>query len=330
MWLRAVGCLVTLILSLLATPLTAEAQQLAQVPRIGVLSASSSAAEASSYSLEAFRQGLRDLGYVEGQNIAVEYRFAEWQEARLAALAAELVRLPVDVLVTRATPAARAARQATSTIPIVFTNVNDPVGQGLVASLARPGGNVTGLSTLSSELSGKLLELLQEAVPGLRRVAVLWNAANRGIALQFRETQDAARVLGLELHSLEVRDPDDIDRLVAAALGERAEGLVVLPATPLRYPTQVVDFATTHRLPVIYAERERVQAGGLMSYGPHYREIARRAAAYVDKILKGAKPADLPVEQPMKFEFVINLKTAQTLGLTLPPHLLFFADEVLQ
>jgi putative ABC transport system substrate-binding protein len=329
MWLRTVGYIVTLILSVLALPLAAEAQQLTKVPRIGVLSVSPSAVEASLYHLEAFRQGLRDLGYVEGQNIAVEYRFAEGQEARLAALAAELVRLPVDVLVTRSAPAVHAARRVTSTTPIVFMNVNDPVGQGIVMSLAWPGGNVTGLSTLSSELSGRRLQLLKEAVPGLRRVAVVWNAANPGMVLQFRETQDTARELELELHSLEVRGPDDVDRVIAAALEVRAEGLVVLP-TPMRSLTQVVDFATTHQLPAIYAERERVQAGGLMSYGPHYREIARRAAAYVDKILKGAKPADLPVEQAMRFEFVINLKTAKRLGITFSPSLLAFADEVLQ
>jgi putative tryptophan/tyrosine transport system substrate-binding protein len=330
MWWRTLGGLVTLILTLLATLLAADAQRAGKVPRIGVLSANSQASEASLYQLEAFRQGLRDLGYVEGQNLTVEYRFAEWHEERLAALAAELVGLPVDVLVTRSAPAAHAARHATSTIPIVFSNVNDPVRQGIVASLAQPGGNLTGLSTLSSEISGKRLQLLKEAIPGLQRVAVVWHAANPGMALQFRETQDTARVLGLELHSLEVRSPDDVDRVVAAARAERVEGLVVLPGLPVRSPMQVVDFAITHRLPAIYAERELVQAGGLMSYGPNYREIARRAAAYVDKILKGAKPVDLPVEQAMWFEFVINLKTAQALGLTLPPVVLFQADEVIK
>jgi putative tryptophan/tyrosine transport system substrate-binding protein len=330
MWCSAIGCIVMLTLSLLVVPLAAETQQLTTVPRIGVLSVSSSAVEASLHHLEAFRQGLRDLGYVEGQNIAVEYRFAEGQEARLAAHAAELVRLPVDVLVTRSAPAAHAARRATSTTPIVFMNVNDPVGQGIVASLAWPGGNVTGLSTLSSELSGKRLQLLKEAVPGLRRVAVVWNAANPGMALQFRETQDAARELELELHSLEVRGPDDVDRVIAAALEERAEGLVVLSGTPMRYPTQIVDFGVTHRLPAIYAEPTLVKAGGLMSYGPHYRAMARQAATYVEKILKGAKPADLPVEQATRFEFVINLKAAKRLGITFSPALLVFADEVHQ
>jgi putative tryptophan/tyrosine transport system substrate-binding protein len=329
MWRRTMGYIVTLILGLLATPLAAEAQPAAKVPRIGVLS-NNSLASASVHYLEPFRQGLRDLGYVEGQNITVEYRFAEWHEERLAALAAELVRLPVDVLVTLAAPATRAARQATTTIPIVFMIVNDPVGQGFVASLAWPGGNVTGLSTLSSELSGKRLELLQEAVPGLRRVAVFWNAANPGMALQFHETPAAAHGLALALHSLEVRGPDECDGAIAAALEAHAEGFVVLAGTPVRYLTQIVDFAATHRLPAIYAEPELVKAGGLMSYGPHYREIARRAPVYVDKILKGATPASLPVEQAMRFDFVINLKTAAALGLTLPPHILALANEVIR
>jgi ABC-type uncharacterized transport system substrate-binding protein len=227
------GCIVTLILSLLAAPLATEAQPVAKVPRVGVL-ANNSLASASVHYIEPFRQGLRDLGYVEGQNIVVEYRFAEWQEDRLPALAAELLQLPVDVLVTLAAPATRVARQATTTIPIVFMIVNDPVGQGFVASLAQPGGNVTGVSTLSSELSGKRLELLQEAVPGLRRVAVFWNASNPGMALQFREAQAAAQVLGLALHSGEVRGPDECDGAIAAALEAHTEGLVVLAGTPVR------------------------------------------------------------------------------------------------
>jgi putative ABC transport system substrate-binding protein len=323
------GCLVTLILSLVAAPLAAAVQPAPKVPRIGVLS-NNSLASASVHYLQPFRQGLRDLGYVEGQNIIVEYRFAEWHEDRLPALAAELVQLPVDVLVTLAAPATRVARQATTTIPIVFMIVNDPVGQGFIASLARPGGNVTGVSTLSSELSGKRLELLQEAVPGLRRVAVFWNAANPGMALQFREAQAAAQELGLVLHSVEVRGPDESDQAVAAALEAHAEGLVVLAGPPVRYLTQLVDVAATHRLPAIDAESESVKAGGLMSYGPHYRALARRAPIYVDKILKGVKPADLPVEQPTKFELVLNLKTAQALGMTMPPSLLLLADEVIQ
>jgi putative ABC transport system substrate-binding protein len=321
--------MVTLMLSLLIAPLAAEAQPAAKVPRIGVLT-NSSLDSASVHYIEPFRQGLRDLSYVEGQNIAVEYRFAEWQDDRLPALAAELLQLPVDVLVTLSAPATRVAQQATTTIPIVFMIVNDPVGQGFVASLAQPGGNVTGVSTLSSELSGKRLELLQEAVPGLRRVALLWNAANPGMALQFREAQAAAQGLGLALHSGEIRGPDECDGALAAALEAHAEGLVVLAGTPVRSFTQIVDFAATHRLPAIYAEPALVKAGGLMSYGPNYREIARRAPVYVDKILKGATPASLPVEQARRFDFVINRKTAQTLGLTLPPHLLVLADEVIQ
>jgi putative ABC transport system substrate-binding protein len=246
----------------------------------------------------------------------------------LADLAAELVRLQVEVLVTVSAPATHAARHATSTIPIVFAPVNDPVEQGIVASLARPGGNVTGVSTLSSEISQKRLELFKETMPGLRRVAVLWNSANPGMALQFHAMQDAAQVLGLALHSLEVRSPDDVDH--AAASAEHVEGLIVLPGIPMRYSMQVIDFAAAHRLPAIYAERNHVQTGGLMSYGPDYRDIYRRAAVYVDKIFQGVTPADLPVETPWKFELIINLKTAQTLGLTIPPALLFQADEVIK
>jgi putative ABC transport system substrate-binding protein len=327
--MTALVLLMILVLGMLAAPLTTQAQPAVKVPRIGVL-AHNSLASASVPYLEPFRQGLRDLGYVEGQNIAVEYRFAEWHDERLPALAAELVQLPVDVLVTLAAPATRAAQQATATIPIIFMTVNDPVGQGLVASLAQPGGNVTGVSTLSSELSGKRLELLQEAVPGLRHVAVFWNAANPGMALQFREAQAAAQGLRLTLHSAEVRGPDESDRAIAAALEAQAEGLVVLAGTPVRSFTQIVDVAATHRLPAIYAEPELVRAGGLMSYGPHYRALARRAPVYVDKILRGATPASLPVEQATKFELVLNLKTASALGLTIPPTLLILADEVIR
>jgi putative ABC transport system substrate-binding protein len=322
--------LVTLALALLMAPVVADAQPAAKVPRIGFFSTDSPASEVARYYLEAFRQGLRELGYVEGQNIAIEERFAAWRDERLAELAAELVRLNVEVIVTQAAPATQAARHATGIIPIVFTNVNDPVGQGIVASLARPGANVTGLSTLSSPISGKRLELLKEAVPEVARVAVFWNAANPAFALMLREMPSAAQALGLQLQSLEVQSPDDLDRAFEVAIGERADSLVVLPGTPMRSPTQVVDFAATHRLPAMYTERARVEAGGLMSYGPNYREISRRAAIYVDKILKGTKPADLPVEQPTKFEFVVNLKTAEALGLTIPPLLLFQADEVIR
>jgi putative ABC transport system substrate-binding protein len=327
---RRIGLLVTLALSLLVAPVGAAAQPAANVPRIGFFSSDAPASEGARSYLEAFRQGLRELGYVEGQTIAVEERFAAWRTERLAELAAELVRLNVEVIVTQAAPATQAARHATRTIPIVFTNVNDPVGQGIVASLARPGANVTGLSTLSSPISGKRLELLKEAAPGVARVAVFWNAANPAFALMVREMHSAAPALGLQLQSLAVHSPDDLDRAFEAATGEGAESLVVLPGTPMRSPTQVVEFAATHRLPAMYAENARVKAGGLMSYGPNYREISRRAATYVDKILKGTIPADLPVEQPITFELVINLKTAQALGLTIPPTLLFQADEVIR
>jgi putative ABC transport system substrate-binding protein len=327
---RTIILIVPLALGLLMAPVVADAQPAANVPRIGFFSSDSPASAGAQSSLEAFRQGLRELGYVEGQNIAIEERFAAWRDERLAELAAELVRLNVEVIVTQAAPATQAARHATGIIPIVFTNVNDPVGQGIVASLARPGANVTGLSTLSSPISGKRLELLKEAVPEVARVAVFWNAANPAFALMLREMPSAAQALGLQLQSLEVQSPDDLDRAFEVAIGERADSLVVLPGTPMRSPTQVVDFAATHRLPAMYTERARVEAGGLMSYGPNYRDISRRAAIYVDKILKGTKPADLPVEQPTKFEFVVNLKTAEALGLTIPPLLLFQADEVIR
>ncbi len=327
---RTLGLLIALAVSLVVAPLVADAQPAAKVPQIGFFSTDSPASEVARYYLEAFRQGLRELGYVEGQNIAIEERFAAWRDERLAELAAELVRLNVEVIVTQAAPATQAARHATGIIPIVFTNVNDPVGQGIVASLARPGANVTGLSTLSSPISGKRLELLKEAVPGVARVAVFWNSANPAFALMMREMQSAAHALGLQLQSLEVQRPDDLDRAFEAAIGERADSLVVLPGTPMRSPTQVVDFAATHRLPAMYTERARVEAGGLMSYGPNYRDISRRAAIYVDKILKGAKAADLPVEQPTTFQLVINLKAAQALDLTIPPTLLFQADEVIR
>ena len=321
---HTVGLIVTLALSMLAAPLAADAQPAGKVPRIGFLTSG------FSY-VEAFRQGLRELGYVEGQHIAIEYRDAEGSYERLPDLVAELVRLPVDVLVVGGSARARAAQQATQTIPIVMAFSGDPVGTGLVASLARPGGNVTGLSLMAPELSGKRLALLQEAVPGGTRVAVLWHPDNPVTGLTLRETEVAARGVGMQMQSLEVRSPNDVERAFHTITSERAEALIVLPSGFFTFHrTWIVELAAKSRLPAMYQERDYVDAGGLMSYGPSFADLPRRAARYVDKILKGAKPADLPVEQPMKFEFVINLKTAQTLGLTLPPHLLYFADEVIQ
>jgi putative ABC transport system substrate-binding protein len=280
---------------------------------------------------EAFRQRLRALGYVEGQTIALEERWAEGRYDRLPSLAAELVRLNVDIIVTASTPAVQAAQQATRTIPIVMTVVSDPVESDIVASLARPGRNVTGLSLMHPELSGKRLELLKEVVPKVSRVAVLWNPSNPIIPPLLRETEAAARALGVELQALEVRAPTELDRAFAAMTRGRAGALMVLPDVILRnQQRRIIDLAAKGRLPAMYAWREPVDAGGLMAYGASIPEIFRRAAVYVDKILKGAKPADLPVEQPTRFELVINLKTAKALGLTIPQSVLIRADQVIQ
>ena len=320
-----VGVIVTLTLGLLAAPLTAAAPPAGKVWRIGYLVAGIGRIP------EAFRQGLRDLGYVEGQNLTIEYRHADNQLDRLADLAAELVRLPVDVLVTGGGNAARAARQVTSTIPIVVAGAVDPVGDGLVASLAQPGGNITGLSLLSLELGGKRLELLKEVVPTASRVAVLFNPASPGNRRQWREMEGAARLLGVQLHALEVGGPAELERAFDTATREGAGALIILENFLFNtYQTQIIHLAAKSQLPAMYEQREFVDAGGLMSYSPSRPDLFRRAAAYVDKILTGTKPADLPVEQPMKFELVLNLKTAQALGITFPATLLFQADEVIR
>ena len=305
------------------------AQQPKKVPRIGYLAAVSSSAD--SRRLEAFRQGLRELGYVEKKNITIEYRYAEGKLDLLSDLAAELVRLKVDIIVTQSTLDAYAARQSTSTIPIVMTASGDAVGTGLVASLARPGGNITGLTSLSRELSGKRLELLKEAVRGLSRVAVLWNAANPDKARDVEETQVQARTLGLELQSLEIRGPNDFDGAFQTATRKRAGALLILAdSLTITHQSRIVDLSAKSRLPAMHEQREFVEAGGLMAYGPSLLGLFRRIATYVDKILKGAKPADLPVEQPMQFELVINLKTAKNIGLTIPPELLVRANKVIK
>jgi putative tryptophan/tyrosine transport system substrate-binding protein len=314
---------------LLALGVTAEAQQPKKVPRIGLLGVvSASAAEGR---IEAFRQGLRDLGYVEGKDIVIEYRTAEGKLERLPALAAELVRLKVDVIVTRGPPPTRSAKEATSTIPIVMGSDIDPVGNGFVASLARPGGNITGLSALSPELSGKQLELLKEIIPKLSRVAVLGTSTIPGSAQMLRETEAAAGVFGVHLQYLDVQKPKEIETAFRAASKGRADAVLVLPnPLTLSQRTQVVDLAVKSRLPVMYPQSEYVEDGGLMTYGPSINDLFRRAATYVDKILKGAKPADLPVEQPTKFEFIINLKAAKQIGLTIPPNVLARADQVIK
>jgi putative ABC transport system substrate-binding protein len=281
--------------------------------------------------LEAFRQGLRDLGYVEGQNLVIESRYAEGREERLPDLAAELVRLKVDVIVAGG-PAIRAAQHATSTIPIVMAVTGDPVQSGYVASLARPGGNITGVSVLGAELTGKRLEILKETVPQSTRIAVLANPATPTYGALMHDLTVTARALGLHLHVLELRSPDELDPAFAAMRRAGAEALFVVedPLLIDHLRGRIADLAATHRLPAIYSWKMSVAAGGLMSYGPSMPDMTRRAATYVDKILKGTTPGELPVERPMKFELVINLKTAKALGLTIPPTLLFQADEVIQ
>ena len=319
----------TLYAMLSALCFSAPAQQPTKIPRIGFLSASSPAA--LSARIEAFRQGLRELGYVEGKNIVIEWRSAEGKLDRIPALAAELVRLKVDIIVTAGPSLTHAAKEATSTIPIVMTFDPDPVGSGFVASLARPGGNITGLSTLSPEISGKQLELLKETVPKLSRVAVLGNSTSPGNAQALREMELAAGVSKAKLQYLDVLDPKDIETAFRAASKGRADVILVLPSPLLTSQrTQIVDLAVKSRLPAIYFQTEFVEAGGLMSYGASITDMDRRSATYVDKILKGAKPADLPVERPTKFEFVINLKTAKALNLTIPQSVLYRADKVIK
>ena len=306
-----------------------EAQQLAKMPRIGFLNALFPTTNPAR--IEAFRQGLRDIGYVEGKNIVIEYRYAERKFDRLPALAAALVRLKVDVIVTSASQETRAAKEATSTIPIVMINVGDPVGTGFVASLARPGSNITGLSTLSPELSGKRLELLKEIIPKLTRVAVLGNSTSPGNADTLKELELAAQELKVKLQYLDVLSVNDIETSFRAAGKERADAVLVLSdALFTSQRRQIIDLAVKSRLPASYARPEFVQSGGLMTYGPNINDLDRRAATYVDKILKGAKPADLPVEQPTKFEFIINLKAAKQIGLTIPPNVLARADKVIK
>jgi putative tryptophan/tyrosine transport system substrate-binding protein len=307
----------------------ARAQQPAKVPRIGYLSAASPSAIAAL--TEAFRQGLREHGYVEDKNIVIEYRSAEGKPDRLPALAAELVRLKVDVIVTAGSTSTRSAKEATVSIPIVMAQDSDPIGTGLVASLARPGGNITGLSTLSPETSGKQLELLREIVPRLSRVAVLGTSTRPGNAQALREVELAAGAFGVQLQYLDVRGPNDVEAAFREASKGRAGAILVL-TSPIFFShrTQLADLAVKSRLPAIYFWPEFVEDGGLMTYGASISDLFRRAATYVDKILKGAKPAELPVEQPTKFEFIINLKAAKQIGLTIPPTVLARADKVIK
>ena len=326
MGLGIVGIIVTLALGLL-TPLTADAQTPAKIPHIGIIA---EWPEDSPY-YGIFRQGLRELGYMEGQNIALEWRITEGKLDRLADMATELVRLKMDIIVTAGTPATRAAMQATTTIPIIMVSVGDPLRTGLVASLARPGGNVTGSSLLGPELSPKRLQLLKETLPTASRVAFLWNPTNPSNVLHFEDIQAGARALGVTLHSVEVSSPNEFTSAFAAMMRERPDALIMTAdGMHQQHVGQIIDFAAEHRLPVMSNLKENVVAGALMSYGASLLDLYRRATLYVDKILKGAKPGDLPVQQPMQFELVINLKTAKSLCLTIPPTLLFQADEVIQ
>jgi putative tryptophan/tyrosine transport system substrate-binding protein len=329
---RSIGLPLIFALGLLVAPLCAQAQPLGKpIPRIGELDVTSRAVNA--HRREALLQGLRDRGWVEGQTFAIEYRSTEGDDALLPSLAAELVRLQVDLIVARNAPATQAAMQATRTIPIVMaTGGHDPVEAGFVASLARPGGNVTGVSGgIGHQVSGKWVQLLTEVVPQASRVTALWDPTRPATGAMLREVERTTRSLGLQLHLLEARDSHELDRELAAMVREGADMVIVLPSTLAHLARrQLVEFMAERRLPAIYFDRAFAEAGGLMSYGPNWLALFHRVAAYVDRILKGTKPADLPVEEPTSFELVINLKTAQALGLTIPPTLLFQADEVIR
>ena len=310
-------------------PMVARGQQSSKVYRIGVLETTSMSLNAAN--LDAFRQGLRERGYVEGQNFVIEYRSADGQAGRFPDLAAELVRLQVDLIVTRGTPAAQAAKKITETIPIVMAASGEPLVSGLVTSLARPGGNITGLSALTQQLQAKRLALFKEMLPGITRIAALTNMSNPILSGEWHDTGMAARALGVQTLLIDVRRPEEIARAFDTAIKERADAVVVSIDTVTQSSREsIAELAAKHRLPAIYSSREFVDAGGLISYGVNFPDLYRRAATYVDKILKGAKPGDLPVEQPNKFELVINLQTARALGLTVPPTFLARADEVIE
>jgi putative ABC transport system substrate-binding protein len=328
--MRLIGLAVVLALSLVFAPLAVKAQQAPKTARIGYLDPATPASAA--HNVAALRQGLREAGYVEGKTFVLEVRYGEARSERFPELARELVGLKVDVIVVATDGAIAVVKRETQTIPIVMVGSGDPVGSGFVTSLARPGGNVTGLTNISAELSGKRLGLLREAVPGLSRVAFLWNPDVRGNVLDYKEMEGAARSQRLQLQSVEVVRAEDLDRAFSAVANQRAQALILPAGNPVGFANrgQIASFAQRNRLPSMYPVKEYVDAGGLMSYGPSNPDMRRRAAIYVDKILKGAKPADLPVEQPTKFDLVINLKTAKALGLTIPQSLLVRADEIIQ
>ena len=322
------GFLSGIALGLLAAPLVAEAQPAGKVYRIGFLFWG---APGPSAELDAFRQGLRELGYIEGQNVAIDVRFAGGQVERLPELAAELVHLKPDVIVTPATPPSLSAKQATKTIPIIFAGIADPVGAGLITNFARPGGNITGVASISAELSGKRLGLLKEVTPKASRVAVLYNPADRANVLVLKQLQEGAPALALTLQAREVRGPGEFDSAFVAMTRARAHALFGVPGVlTLEHKNTLVDLAAKYRIPAMWGHRQFVEVGGLISYAVNFYDQVERAATYVDKIFKGANPGDLPVEQPTKFELVINLKTAKALGLTIPPSLLQRADQVIE
>jgi putative ABC transport system substrate-binding protein len=314
---------------LLATVSSAEAQQSGKIPRIGFLGNSTAALEENL--IGPFREGLRDLGYVEGKNILIEYRWAEGKYERFPALISELVAQKVDIIVTAGTPASLAVKKAAPSIPLVMIAVGDPIGTGLIKSLAEPGGNVTGLTSIAADLEGKRLELLREVLPKLSHVAVFWNPASPFQVVAEKEVQAAARAFKMKVLSLGVQAPEQFDNAFATIRKERPRALLVLADRLfLHNRARIMEFVVKNRLPGVYAYLELVEAGGLMSYGPSYADMHRRAATFVDKILKGRKPSDLPVEQPMKFEFIINLKAAKQIGVTVPPNVLVRADKVIR
>jgi ABC-type uncharacterized transport system substrate-binding protein len=318
---------ILLLVAVVAVGTIAKAQQSAKIPRIGFLSTASLSSLAAR--LDAFRQGLRALGYVEGQNIVIEYRSAEGNPDRLPELAAELVRLKVDIIFAAATTPTRAAKQATSTIPIVMGNPGDPIQSGFIASLARPGGNITGLSSVSSDLAGKRVELLKEVIPKLSRVAFFGIPGSSDIIR--KETESVARLLKVQVISPEIRRPDDLEKAFGTAMAKRANAAIIGGSGFFNtHQKRIIELAVKHRLPAMYAEKEYVVAGGLMTYAASVPDMYRRAATYVDKILKGANPAEIPVEQPIKFEFVVNLTAAKQIGLTIPPNVLVRANEVIR
>ncbi len=314
---------------LLTAPVVIHAQQPARMPRIGFLGNSTAVLEANL--VGPFREGLRDLGYEEGRNIVIDYRWAQGNYERFPALIAELIAVKVDVIVTAGTPATQAVKKATTSVPLVMVAVGDPVGTGIVASLNRPGGNITGLTSIAPELEAKRLELLREVIPTLSHVAVLWNPVNPFALISMKELRAAAPLLRMNMLSLEVRTPEELDGAFAAIEKERPGALLVLADRLfLHHRARIMNFAVQRRLPGVYAYRELVEAGGLMSFGPSYGGMHRRAATYVDKILKGAKPADLPVERPATFELVVNLKAAKALGLTIPQSVFLRATEIIR